>query len=201
MPVTVLHFIPADLAGGDAILEVADSLVAKRQAGEQIVTLVSAMAGVADMLADSIHQGNYRSVYTKLLAAHTSAARRLARDEAGRKVLIQDMTDILDSYSWLGKSLANRSPTPAESDTILMLGERLSSRLLAANLQSRGIQAVTLSLNEVLPSGLSGDQRTAHIQSKLLPLLNAGYVPLIAFSSIAPVSAQDLTALIVAACG
>jgi aspartokinase len=201
MPVTVLHFIPADLAGGDAILEAADSLAARRQSGERVVTLVSAMAGVADMLADSIHQGNYRSLYTKLLAAHTSAARRLARDEAGRKVLIQDVTDILDSYSWLGKSLINRSPTPAEADTILMLGERLSSRLLAANLQARGIQAVTLSLNEVLPSGLVADQQTTHMQSKLLPLLNSDYVPLIAFSSTASVSAQDLTALIVTACG
>src|SRR5687768_6079691 len=105
MTVTVMIFGPADLSGGDAIVGLADLLVAERQSGKHMVAIVSAMAGVTDLLMDSIRHGNYASVYTKLLASHTSAARRLARDEAARKVLIQDVADFLDSYNWLGKSL------------------------------------------------------------------------------------------------
>jgi bifunctional aspartokinase / homoserine dehydrogenase 1 len=176
MTVTVMYFGPADMSGGDAIVLVADTLAAERQNGKQIVAIVTAMAGVSDMLLDSIRHGNYASVYTKLLASHTSAARRLARDESARKVLIQDVTDILDSYNWLGKSLANRSATPAESDNIATLGERLSARLLAANLQGRGIQTVTLNAAELLTQETGVDAQSKHVRAKLTPLLDQQYL-------------------------
>jgi aspartokinase len=196
MSVTVLSFTPADLAGGDAIVAVADALAAELGVGKQVVALVSAMAGVADQLLDSIRQGNYRSVYTKLLASHTSAARRLARDEVARKVLIQDITDILDSYNWLGRSLVNRAPTPIEADNIATLGERLSARLLSANLQGRGIQAVTLNAVELIPAGSTSDVQTARVQSRLLPLLDQGYIVVVAASTGVNPLSHDLAELI-----
>jgi aspartate kinase len=178
MTVTVMSFSPADLSGGDAIVQVADVLAEEHSAARQIVALVSAMAGVSDQLLDSIKHGNYASVYTKLLASHTSAARRLARDEAARKVLIQDVADFLDSYNWLGKSLVNRTPTPAEADTIATLGERLSARLLAANLQGRGIQAITLNASELGVANSTADERTQRMRARLTPLLQQGYLPI-----------------------
>jgi aspartokinase len=178
MTVTVMSFSPADLSGGDAIVQVADVLAGERQASRQVVALVSAMAGVSDQLLDSIRHGNYGSVYTKLLASHTSAARRLARDESARKVLIQDVADFLDSYNWLGKSLVNRTPTPAEADTIATLGERLSARLLAANLQGRGIQAITLNASELGVASNTVEERTERMRARLTPLLAQGYLPI-----------------------
>lgn len=173
-----MSFSPADLSGGDAIVQVADVLAGERQASRQVVALVSAMAGVSDQLLDSIRHGNYGSVYTKLLASHTSAARRLARDESARKVLIQDVADFLDSYNWLGKSLVNRTPTPAEADTIATLGERLSARLLAANLQGRGIQAITLNASELGVASNTVEERTERMRARLTPLLAQGYLPI-----------------------
>ncbi|MBZ0287142.1 MAG: hypothetical protein K8I30_05965, partial [Anaerolineae bacterium] len=108
----------------------------------------------------------------------TSAARRLARDESARKVLIQDVADFLDSYNWLGKSLANRPPTPAEADTIATLGERLCARLLAANLQGRGIQAITLNASELGVSSSSAEERHERMRARLNPLLAQGYLPI-----------------------
>ena len=178
MTVTVMSFSPADLSGGDAIVQVADVLAGERAASRQVVALVSAMAGVNDQLLDSIRHGNYASVYTKLLASHTSAARRLARDEAARKVLIQDVADFLDSYNWLGKSLVNRTPTPAEADNIATLGERLSARLLAANLQGRGIQAMTLNASELGITNTSAGERAEQMRARLTPLLAQDYLPI-----------------------
>jgi aspartokinase len=200
MAVMVMSFSPAEMFGGDAMVQVADTLAAERGLGRSIVALVSAMAGVTDQLFDSIQQGNYRNVYTKLLASHTSAARRLARDEAARKVLIQDVTDILDSYSWLGKSLVNRPPTAAEADTIAALGERLSARLLAANLQGRGIHAVTLNATELIQSGAPPEAQTTRIQSRLMPLLDQGYIVVVAASTGTNTSVQDIQTAIQAAC-
>jgi aspartokinase len=178
MTVTVMSFSPADLSGGDAIVQVDDILAGERAASRQVVALVSAMAGVSDQLLDSIRHGNYASVYTKLLASHTSAARRLARDESARKVLIQDVADFLDSYNWLGKSLVNRTPTLAEADNIATLGERLSARLLAANLQGRGIQAMTLNASELGASNTSAEERASRMRARLNPLLAQGYLPI-----------------------
>jgi bifunctional aspartokinase / homoserine dehydrogenase 1 len=178
MTVTVMIFGPADLSGGDAIVALADGLVAERQSGKRMVAIVSAMAGVTDLLMDSIKHGNYASVYTKLLASHTSAARRLARDEAARKVLIQDVADFLDSYNWLGKSLVNRTPTPTEADNIATLGERLSARLLAANLQGRGVQAMTLNASELVNTADDALAQMNRIRTRLSPLLDQGYLPI-----------------------
>jgi bifunctional aspartokinase / homoserine dehydrogenase 1 len=178
MTVTVMIFGSADLSGGDAIVALADGLVAERQSGKRIIAIVSAMAGVTDLLMDSIKHGNYASVYTKLLASHTSAARRLARDEAARKVLIQDVADFLDSYNWLGKSLLNRTPTPTEADNIATLGERLSARLLAANLQGRGVQAMTLNATELVNTADDAQAQMNRIRSRLSPLLDQGYLPI-----------------------
>jgi len=178
MAVTVMTFGSVDLSGGDAIVLVADALAAERGAGKPVVAIVSAMAGVTEQLHDSIKHGNYASVYTKLLASHTSAARRLARDEAARKVLIQDVADFLDSYNWLGKSLTNRAPTPAEADNIATLGERLSARLLAANLQGRGIQAATVSASELFAPSDDVAVQAARVRARLAPLLEQGYLPI-----------------------
>ncbi len=200
MTVTVISFNPADMYSGDSMLEVADLLAAAREAGKQVIALVTGMAGVTDQLMDSITQGNYRNVYTKLLAGHTSVARRMARDEAARKVLIQDVTDILDSYNWLGKSLVNRSPTPTEADNIITLGERLSARLLASNLGGRGIYATTLNASELISLGASEGDQIERIRSRLLPLLDQGYVVIITASvGINPLP-KPLGDLILAAC-
>jgi len=199
MTVSVITFGPADMSGGDAIVLVADRLAAERQTGKQVVAIVSAMAGVTDLLVDSIRHGNYASVYTKLLASHTSAARRLARDEGGRKVLIQDVTDILDSYNWLGKSLTNRTPTPSEADNIATLGERLSARLLAANLQGRGIQAMTLNAVEFIVRGGDAATHASYSRAKLTPLLDQQYLPIVTASFGTEAPSQTLQSIINAA--
>jgi aspartate kinase len=177
MSFTTAYF--ASIAGGETILQMADVLA--RQPGRS-VAVVTAIAGVTDLLLESTRLGNYANVYTKLVTLHKNAARRIARDEADRRVLTQDMVDMLDTYSWLGKSLANRGPTRAEGDSIAALGGRLAARLTAAALGTRGIRAVALNTGEIIASDLEGTQ--AKVKSRLLPLLEQGYLPVIADSTI-----------------
>jgi aspartate kinase len=176
MSFTTAYF--ASIAGGETILQMADVLA--RQPGRS-VAVVTAIAGVTDLLLESTRLGNYANVYTKLVTLHKNAARRIARDEADRRVLTQDMVDMLDTYSWLGKSLANRGPTRAEAESIAALGGRLAARLTAAALGTRGIRAVALNTSEIIGSDLEGTQ--AKVKSRLLPLLEQGYLPVIADST------------------
>lgn len=186
MVLRLMNFNPAALNNGDSIYQITGTLAAQASAGTQIIAVVTAMLGVTDLLMDSIRGGNYSNVSTKLLTAHTSAARRQARDETARKVLIQDMADILDSYRWLGKSLANRSPTPSETDTIALLGEKLCARLVASSLQNRGISTIAFNAGELL---VMNDQQPnieatrAKVESRLNPMLIQGYSVVITAST------------------
>src|SRR5690606_3587530 len=146
----------------------------------------SALEGVTDLLAESITLGNYSRVYNKLLSAHQSIARKLIRDERDRSLLIQDITDILESYNWLGRSMVNRTPTPTEAATMLGIGERLSARLLAGHFQNRGVRATVLNGSELIITGddaansqpdLSATQ--GRVNARLLPRLDEGYLVIV----------------------
>lgn len=182
----LMNFRPAALDSGDSIYQIAGVLAAQSVTGARIVAVVAAMSGVTDLLMDSIRLGNYSHVYTKLLTSHKNMARRQAKDDTGRQVLIQDMTDILDAYNWLGKSLANRGPTPPESDSIALLGERLAARLLAASLQNRGIHAVAFNAGElIVNTGVPTSDipaTRAKVEARLLPLLAQGNVVVVTAS-------------------
>jgi aspartokinase len=185
MVLRVMNFSPAAMNNGDSLYQIAGTLAEQVAAGVKIIAVVTAMLGVTDLLFDSIRAGNYSSVYTKLVTSHTSAARRQGRDETARKVLIQDITALMDSYRWLGKSLANRTPTPAETNTIALLGEKLCARLLAASLQNRRIQAAELNASDVLVTNgqIDPEATTARVHSRLTPLLDQGYVAVVTASA------------------
>ncbi len=185
MVLRLMNFSPAALNNGDSIYQITGTLAEQASAGTQIIAVVTAMLGVTDLLMDSIRGGNYSNVYTKLLTSHTSAARRQGRDETARKVLIQDITAMLDSYRWLGKSLANRSPTPGETDTIALLGEKLCARLVAASLQNRGISTVAFNAGEMLVMNGQPDIEAtrAKVESRLNPLLSQGYCAVVTAST------------------
>lgn len=178
----LMNLGPAALTSGDTLYQITGTLAAQASGGTKIVAVVTAMLGVTEMLLESTRTGNYSNVYTKLLTAHTSAARRQGRDETARKVLIQDITDILDSYRWLGKSLANRTPTAAEMDSIALLGEKLCARLVAASLQNRRIQAAALNASELLVIN-DLEATRARTQSRLSPLLDQGYIVVVTAST------------------
>ncbi|MBZ0281886.1 MAG: hypothetical protein K8L97_14190 [Anaerolineae bacterium] len=182
----IMNFGPAALDSGDSLYQISGVLAAQSVTGTRIVAIVSAMLGVTDLLLDSIKLGNYSNVYTKLLTAHKNVARRQGKDELSRQVLIQDITDILDSYNWLGKSLSNRGPTPTEADTIALLGEKLCARLLAASLQNRGVRAVIFNAGELIArDGLPAPDlqaTNARVETRLLPSLQQGFVAVVTAS-------------------
>jgi len=191
----IMNFGPAALNSGDSLYQIAGVLAAQSVTGVHIVAVVSAMSGVTDQLLDSIRLGNYSNVYTKLLTAHKNVARRQGKDELSRQVLIQDITDILDSYNWLGKSLTNRSPTPTEADSIALLGEKLCSRLVAASLQNRGVHAVSFNAGElIIRNGLPTPDLQAtngRIETRLLPILKQGFVAVVTASLDAEMAEQS----------
>lgn len=155
-----LHF--SQIADGDVLAAIGDTLRQRYEAGDQVIALVAALEGVEDLLQQSIALGSYLSVYNKLQSIHSNVARRLVREPQDRSLLLQDLDDMLDSYRWLGNALVNRSPTAAETATILGLGERLCARLLSAYLQFQGLNCLLLNPQELIVTNEEYDAATIY---------------------------------------
>ena len=183
MPPVVMSFGAAAMHDGSTIVQAAEVLIQYQRQGDPVVAAVSALAGTTELLAESIQLSSYARVHNKLLSMHQNAARRLIRDQRDRALLIQDIGDILGTYNWMGRSLQNRPPTPAETATILAIGERLGARLLTSHLQHEGVRASALNASEILITDdkyLSAqpdlNATRSRLQTRLRPLLDDGYV-------------------------
>jgi aspartokinase len=182
-PITML-FAPGVTRDSDALRQVGQVLLHHKQDRSPSIALVSALDGVTPLLAESLSVDTYQRVFNKLLSIHSNVARKMVREEHDRSMLIQDVTDILDSYRWLGRSMINRGPTLAEAATVLAIGERLSARLLAGFLQYQGAHAALLDAHTIL---MTDDTfHSAHpdipatqtaIRRKLAPVLRNAYIP------------------------
>lgn len=167
----VLVMAFGQLPDGNTILQAAEVL--RQYPGA--VAVVPPLAGTGDLLAESIQLSSYARIYNKLASIHHSAARTLIREERDRTLLLQDITDMLDSFRWLGRSLQNRGPTPAEAAHILNMGERLAARLLTSHLQHRGVRATLLHSADVLHGEGAVDARVAALCAEgVIPVVGAG---------------------------
>jgi aspartokinase len=159
------------VSDGSVLLQIGEMIQQLEQAGHTLVVVVRALDGVTAQLRESMTLGNYVRVAKKLLSQHSSVARKMVRDADSRQLLIQDLTDILEAYSWLGRSMSNRQPTGAEAQQILGVGDRLSARLLTGFLQSRGVRARAFNANEVLEDEATFTRRLPRLLDQVAVLV------------------------------
>jgi aspartate kinase len=152
------------------------------------VIVVSAMAGVTDLLLEAAERARagdvvaaYKAAAT-LRARHQAAARTLLPSGQGRNELLAFVDAQIDELETLAKGLSIlRELTPRTSDFLVARGERLSARLVAAALQAAGARTRYVDAAEVIRTdahfgNASPDlERTdAAIRKALKPLLSPG---------------------------
>ena len=129
MKLTTMIFGADALPDGNALAQAAEVLRGHQQAGHALIAVIGALPGVYPLLYESTQLSNYSRVHNKLLSMHSSAARKLIYEAQDRGLLIQDVTDILETYNWMGRSMINRPPTPSEAATMLAVGGRIDVRI------------------------------------------------------------------------
>ncbi len=108
--------------------------------GHEVVTVVSAMKGVTDSLlrvSENLHRG-WRDYVKALQKRHEKVLEKLNSEEKW-KVMLRKLFDDLSKVLWALEIL--KESTPRTKDYVLSFGERSSSVLLAAALDSFGIEA------------------------------------------------------------
>ncbi len=176
----------ADAARILAVTEIVRTRIARRP-----LVVVSALAGVTDLLVravDAARRGDREGI--EPLLADIERRHRWALvgsiEDAGRRhdlalaldAQFEDLRQLLRSMRILGEG------TPRSSDTLLAFGEILSSRLVAAALEDRGIASRWIDPREVMITDAAHgaaepvlEEVRARLERCLASLPDAGTVP------------------------
>lgn len=151
----VRKFGGTSMGSADSLQLVAEIVKAER--GRQVV-VVSAMSGVTDQLLAATaaalagKRKTVKKILDKILAKHVAAAKATIRDPKIRAEVIRYSDKVLSGLSGFLKAIGEIGElSPRSQNTIMAIGERLSSRLLTEILVDRGVSAKQADLEKAVP--------------------------------------------------
>jgi aspartate kinase len=174
--------------------------VVRRAAEEQaatprpgVIVVTSAMSGVTNLLIEAAQRAArgddhfYEEAQDSLLLKHQFVAGQLIEDGHERAALTRVLDDRLQQFARLCNSINVLGElTDRGLDVVSGLGERMSAPLLAAVLRAAGVKAEFVDAGELIVTDevFGGaapimDLTEARCREKLLPMLEAGIVPVI----------------------
>lgn len=188
-----MKFGGTSVGNAEAIEQVVDIVTQSVRAGNQVTVVVSAMSGVTDMLLKSVQAAikgdkwNYTSISQDIRDKHHEALHALLPAGANRDAVLTKVNDLLKRHVDLCEAVnILGEATPRIVDAIVSFGERLSSRLVAATLRERGIQAKAYDGGEFITTNDDyqnaeplWEQTEQRIHAKLRPILQEGITPVI----------------------
>lgn len=186
----VMKFGGTSVADAAAFANVARIIASEHKAAPVVV--VSAMSGVTDSLLNATGiaaNGDAQHAFASLenvFKRHKDAARELLSDPK-QEAFLKELDSAADQISQLLEQFSQKpSERKALQDAVVSFGEILSSTLLAAVLNQRGIEARHVDARRCL---ITDDEHTcatplmiestAHTQSELRPVLEAKIVPVL----------------------
>jgi aspartokinase/homoserine dehydrogenase 1 len=193
MSIITMKFGGTSMGGRDAIAQVAQIICEHADQKNRILTVVSAMNGVTDMLlkaANTSASGDdltHVTLINDIRKRHHETAEQLVRNEDIRRVLLDDLDSLLDSLNALCHSVAVLGEvTPRGLDLVASFGERLSARLLAAHLRDLGRKSIAIDASDLIVTDDNFqdaapymDETRQRAQKYLVPHLKNGALPVV----------------------
>jgi aspartokinase/homoserine dehydrogenase 1 len=193
MKLLTMKFGGTSVGSAQAMSQVADIVEDDLASGNRVIVVVSAMSGVTDSLIDAARKaasGNkwgYLSTSEALRDRHTETLNQLVpegddRDRTAAQInaLVDDFVNLCNAINILGEL------TPRILDSIVAFGERLSSRVIAAVMRARGIQARQYDAGQFIitddhyqAANVQWDITVDNVRSRLLPALQEGITPVL----------------------
>jgi aspartate kinase len=170
----------------------AAALTAEQGRQRPVAIVVSAMSKITDLLLETLRRAaagdrqGLESDLAKLRARHEDTCRELmpagrqARVLAAMEALIAEFERIANGVCMLGEA------PPRSVDEAVATGEKLSVLLVADCLESQGVRAAPVNAAEIIVTDAvfgsatpNMDLTTERARAKLLPLLEAGVIPVV----------------------
>lgn len=189
----VMKFGGTSVGDAGRIAEVVRIVKRELEHDSKIAVVVSAMSGVTNTLLKAAHmaaQGDYTQAETlckELLRKHRLTVLELIKDASRCEALLKEVEEILEQSSRLcyGIYILGEA-SPRALDAIASVGERLSARIVAANMQEVGLDAEAVDAMELIvtdnnftDAAVQMPETIEKTQTRLLPMLNNGQIPVI----------------------
>jgi aspartate kinase len=189
----VMKFGGTSVGSVAALEKVVNIVTRSRRRGDQVTVVVSAMSGVTDMLLKGARQSvrgdteTAHQLHQEMLRRHREVLDAFLSDPGVHGEVLQAIQSLLDEFDSLCHSIKVLGElTPRALDVIAGMGERMSVRQVAAVLESRGIAARAIDADRLIVTdnnfGAASPlmpQTTRRCQEILVPLLEAGIVPVV----------------------
>ncbi len=193
MSLITMKFGGTSVGSAEAISSVIEIVQDTRQQGHQVIVVVSAMAGVTDALLKSVRlaasgdRWGYLSISQELRDRHEEAINQLIPPNGAREKILAEITYLLDQHVEFCQAVnILGEATPRIMDAVVSFGERLSSRLVAAAMRSRQVNAEAHEAGQFIVTDDKYQnatpfwEETEHrIKHQLMPLLRQGITPVI----------------------
>ncbi|MEO1645540.1 MAG: aspartate kinase, partial [Chloroflexota bacterium] len=188
-----MKFGGTSVGSPEAIDRVASIIAEYRADDPHIAVVVSAMSGVTDLLIQSVAKAvdgdkwGYISTSQAIRDKHEDAINMLIRPGTLRESVLEHVSTLLDRHIELCDAInILGEATPRIRDAVVSFGERLSSRVVAAVLQERGIDSEAFVAGEFLiTNDIHGDADPLWniteecITQNLKPIIEGGLIPII----------------------
>ncbi|MBN1963030.1 MAG: aspartate kinase [Anaerolineae bacterium] len=193
MAVLAFKFGGTSMGSAAIIAEVGRIVTEYAEQSNQVLTVVSAMSGVTNLLLGAAHSAAagdtnaYIKATNELRDRHHETARALVTQLDAQSALLIELHRLIDSFQELCRSIAVLGElTPRGLDAVTSIGERLSARLLAAHLQERGAMALPVDATTLVVTDDRFqnavplmDKTRANVQKHLVPRMKAGILPVV----------------------
>ncbi|MFZ9858565.1 MAG: aspartate kinase [Roseiflexaceae bacterium] len=160
---------------------------------KSIVVVCSALPGITDALLRAARAAAHGSEqYTdvarrELWNRHRSIAEKLVTDDWEREMLFQRLSEQLKHLDRMTRAMATLGEYSARGiDAIASLGERFAAHVIAVVLRQHGVAAQMIDATELIVTddrfGAARpyyEDSTIRIQERLIPMLQAGIIPVI----------------------
>ncbi len=189
--ILVMKFGGTSVGSADRI-RAAASLSAEQARKRPTAIVVSAMSKITDLLleimrrAEQCDEAGVASDLAKLRARHREACRDLLTGDR-REHALSAVESIVGEFERIANGICMLGEAPPRSmDEALATGERLSTLLVAASLESQGARAEAVNASElIVTDAVFGnatpimDDTRERARARLLPMLEAGILPVI----------------------
>jgi len=180
----------------DDVLRVRDTIrIIKEQhaVDPSIVVVCSALPGITDALLRAArvaaHGGEHEADIARreLWNRHRQIAEKLVTDDWEREMLFQRLSEQLKHLDRMTRAMATLGEYSARGiDAIASLGERFAALIVAVILRQSGVAAQMIDATELIVTdahfGVARpylDESFARINERLLPMLQAGIIPVV----------------------
>lgn len=188
----VMKFGGTSVGSAERIAEAANLVLKSVNEGHQVVVVTSAMSGVTNKLiaaAENAVKGHWHvTVRDELYEPHRNAAHLLIKDDAARRrEVLNSMWKHIERFETLCKGLSMiHELSPRTLDAISGIGEMLCAPLLSGAIATHGKASTALEATGLIVTNSQFgqaeplmDKTREKMRARLLPLLEAGDIPVI----------------------